>query len=164
LTVAITLWSCGYALVGEGTPKGWAHANVYLKGKSVAINTFRSTIDEPGVENIVTTYIKSEFVKDGRVTVVARDADYVLEGTVVTYEKDTIALNKAGDTAQYRLTVGVSFVLTDKAGNIVWNADDLRESQEFRSYQEIERSKGAEREALREAVRDLAVMVTGLLL
>jgi len=88
----------------------------------------------------------------------------VLEGTVVTYERDTIALNKAGDTAQYRLTVGVSFVLTDKAGNIVWNADDLRESQEFRSYQEIERSKGAEREALREAVRDLAVMVTGLLL
>ena len=164
LTVTIMLWGCGYTLVGQGAPKGWPHAKVHLKGKSVAINTFKSTVDEPGVESIVTTYIKNEFIKDGRVKVVAGDAEYYLDGTVVTYEKDTIALNKEGDTAQYRLTVGVNFVLTDKAGNVVWNANNLKESQDYRSYQEIERSKGAERDALREAARDLAVMVTGLLL
>ncbi len=164
LATALLSWGCGYTLVGEGSPKGWAHANVYLKGKTLAINTFTSEVDEPGVENIVTTYVKNEFVKDGRVKVLAGDADYTLDGRVVTYRKDTIALNKAGDTAQYRLTVGVDFVLTDRTGKVVWSAKDLRESQEYQSYQEIERSKGAERDALREAARDLARMVTGLLL
>ncbi len=164
LTLAVTLWGCGYSLVGEGAPKGWAHAKVHLRGKSVAIETFTSKVDEPGVENIVTTYVKNEFIKDGRVKVVTGDADYTLRGTVVTYSKVTTALNKSGDTAQYRLTVGVNFVLTDRNGNVVWNANDLRESKDFQSYREIERSKGAERDALREAADDLAVMVTGLLL
>jgi len=164
LSVAVMLWGCGYSLVGEGSPKGWAHAKVHLRGKTVAIETFHSRVDEPGVENIVTTYLKNEFIKDGRVKVLAGDADYTLSGTVVTYRKDTIALNKSGDTAQYRLTVGVDFVLTDRSGAVVWTANDLRESKDFQSYREIERSKGAERDALREAADDLAVMVTGLLL
>ena len=160
----LALWGCGYTLVGEGSTQNWAHASVYLRGKTLAINTFTSEVDEPGVENIVTTYVKNEFVKDGRVKVVAGDADYTLNGRVVTYHKETIALNKAGDTAQYRLTVGVDLVLTDRNGKVVWSAKDLRESQEYQSYREIERSKGSERDALREASRDLAQMVTGLLL
>ncbi len=163
-TTAFMVWGCGYTLVGEGAPKGWAHAKVHLKGKSIVINTFRSDVNEPGVENIVTSYVKNEFVKDGRVKVVAAGGDYTLDGTVVTYEKDTVALNKEGDTAQYRLTVGVDFVLTDKNGNVVWSARDLRDSQEYQSFREIERNKASERKALREAARDIAIMVTGLLL
>ncbi len=162
--IPFALYGCGYSLVGQGAPKGWAHAGVHLKGKSVSINTFTSSVDEPGVEHIVTTYVKNEFVKDGRVKVVASDADYTLSGRVVTYDKETVALNKSGDTAQYRLTVGVDFVLTDHKGEVVWSANDLRESQEYQSYREIERSKASERDALREAARDLARMVTGLLL
>jgi outer membrane lipopolysaccharide assembly protein LptE/RlpB len=162
--VAFVMWGCGYTLVGGGPSKGGSHAKVHLEGKSLVINTFHSTIDEPGVESIVTAYVKSEFVKDGRVKVVAAGGEYTLDGTVVTYEKNTLALNKEGDTAQYRLTVGVDLVLKDRAGNVVWSSKDLRDSQEYQSYREIERNKASEREALKEAARDIAVMVTGLLL
>jgi len=155
------LTGCGYTLVGHETPC----AKVNLKGKKVAVRLFKNETKEPDIEYTISHYISSELIRDGRVKIVnSEEAEYIIEGEVTKYSKKTLALDPQGITRQYKLIIGVNVVIKSKDGNELWEMEDLTEDAEFETTKEVETSKALEREALKKAAKDLAQMLTGLLL
>jgi hypothetical protein len=85
--------------------------------KKIYIENFRSEIDEPELENLVSTSIVQQFQKDGTIEVTDRDqADVILRGTIDHFELTPMRYSRQNEltTTQASMTIGARYTLTKK--------------------------------------------------
>ena len=156
----LILSSCGYRLVGTAPS-----SKVCLVGKKVYVAPFKNRTGEPNIEGYMTSEVVSSLQRTGKIEVADEaHAEYFIKGEIVGYTKTVVALDASGDVSTYRLTVTVNVSVRDAKGKEVLKLDGLSHYEDFRVYDEIERTKAEERRAFRDIVSDIAQEIAAQLL
>jgi hypothetical protein len=136
--------SCGYS--------GRALLPAHIK--KVCIPTFENETTRYGIEQILTTTVTDAFVNDGRLSVVSeREADAMLRGVIVKYEKGPLTFDRAQTVDEFKIQIVVSIEFEDlREGKVLWKEDEFRA---WKSYKESADVSG-EDEALKAAIATLA--------
>ncbi len=160
--LSLLVLSCGYRLVGT-YPEG--SKRVHLAGSKVYVAPFKNRTEEPNVEYYITDQLVSSLQRTGKITIVSREeADYTVEGEVVGYTKDVVALDSSGDVSVYRLTISANVVVKDRDGKVLERLKGISEYEDYQVYSDIERTKSAEREAVERISQEIGQLIASLLL
>jgi len=132
LILCATLFaSCGYQMVGKEThvPPGLS---------SVSIPTFLNKTLEPGIEVPFTQGFLREFINDRRVNVVDRQkADSVLEGVIKSLRTRSVSYDRSGIVLEYQTTVVIDLKLKKITGEVLWQEENLSETQWYRTSSSV---------------------------
>lgn len=85
--------------------------------KTIFIENFKSQVDEPALENLVTTTIIQQFQMDGTLQVTdAEKADVILRGAVTEYVVSPVRYSRSNEITPVEgsLSLGVSYTLTKR--------------------------------------------------
>jgi hypothetical protein len=83
--------------------------------QTVFIENFKSDVDEPLLENLVTTTVIQQFQNDGTVRVTsAKEADVILRGRIDSFDMTPIRYSRANELTpvEANMTIGVTYNLT----------------------------------------------------
>jgi len=97
---------------------------------------------------------------DGRVKVLSPNvADTILEGSIKTFQIQSVSYNESGLVQEYQVIVTVDLTLTKSSGEILWKDDNLTEVRWYRaSFGEVVTSTGG---VLSETSKNSAVQELG---
>lgn len=158
-TVIFLLSGCGYTLVGQGSlPE---HI------KKIAVPTFVNTTLEEGVEEVITRVLINEYVKGGKIKLVAEnEADAILRGTIRSYKsREAVAYNERNEVSTYRVTVVVDIELKDLTNDtVVWQMQNLSEDADYRGGTDVNVAdeRANEEQALEKLAEELAQRIRAL--
>ncbi len=85
--------------------------------KTIFVENFKSEVDEPALENLVTTSVIQQFQKDGTIEVTdAAHADVILQGRIVSFEMSPIRYSRANELTptEASMSIGVKYHLTKR--------------------------------------------------
>ena len=152
--LALTTAGCGYSFSG----------NLPAHIKTVAVPLFVNRTQEPAVENFITRGVVEAFTTNGMLKVVKRDvADAILEGEIVGYSLQVIALNQAANVREYRLVVTLNLRLRDvRRASLLLDEKGFQEKADFQTAQEVSASITREETALRQAASEIGRAVVNL--
>ncbi|MFZ1946374.1 MAG: LptE family protein [bacterium] len=138
------VFSCGYS--GRALLPGHI--------KNLYVRTFENETTRYGVEQELTSAVTDAFVADGRLSVVAEpQADAMLRGTIVKYEKGPLTFDRAQTVNEFKIEIVVSIEFEDlREGKVLWKEDNFRA---WKSYNEASADAG-EDGALSAAVATVA--------
>lgn len=88
-----------------------------LDFKTIYIENFKSDVDEPALENLVSTTIIKEFQRDGSIEVTDRDrADVILQGRITSFQMSPMRYSRENELTptEASMTIGVKYTLTKK--------------------------------------------------
>jgi hypothetical protein len=136
--------SCGYS-AGSLLPKHITKIN---------IRTFENETTRYGIEQDLTAAVAEAFTNDNRLSVVSEgQADAVLRGVIVNYEKGALTFDRAQTVDEFKIEITVSVELEDlREGKVLWKESDFRAWQSYTEAQE----DGGEEEAISNAIATLA--------
>jgi outer membrane lipopolysaccharide assembly protein LptE/RlpB len=157
LAVAVgVLAGCGYTVGGTLPP----HI------RTVAVTVFANHTREPAVEGPITAAVVDALSSSGRVRVVPRaEADAVLEGEIVGYQIQALAVDRRSNISEYRLLVTVNLRFRDlRQGTLLWREDGLQEQADFRVAGAVAATIAREEGALRLAALDIGRKIVSLAL
>lgn len=83
--------------------------------KTIYIENFKSEVDEPALETLVTTTVSQQFQRDGTVTITTSDsANVILKGRITSFETTPVRYSRANEITptQATMTIGVHYTLT----------------------------------------------------
>lgn len=127
--------------------------------KSIYIPIFINQTFQYGLEEVVTNIVIEEFIKDGRLEV-RESADAELKGTVIFYEKAPFSYDKKGNVDKYKVTIMVSFGLTDD--KLLWQ-EEWQETVLYipstSSYEARDFDITSEQEAINKAISKIAYYI-----
>lgn len=152
--LATAAGGCGYSLSGS-LP---AHI------KTVAVPTFTNRTQEPAVENTITAAVVNAFVSSGKLRVVPlAEADAVLEGEIVGYQIQSVAVDRRINVREYRLLVTLNIQFRDvRRGGLLWRQEGLQEKADFRVLGQVAETISREEGAVREAAVDIGRKIVNL--
>jgi outer membrane lipopolysaccharide assembly protein LptE/RlpB len=85
--------------------------------KTIAVPTFENSSLQYGVQEDLTREIINRLIQDNTLKVVgAADADAILRGEVVKYERNAYTYDKSDNVSEYKVNIYVNFVLERKGG------------------------------------------------
>jgi outer membrane lipopolysaccharide assembly protein LptE/RlpB len=118
----LTLSSCGYHFTGKGEafPKDV---------NSIYVATFVNSSKNVGLEKEISSALRSEFRRRGRVRPVnQRDqADAILSGVVRSFETDVVSVNASDEVLQFRAVLEVDMTLRRRSPNeLLWRTERSR--------------------------------------
>lgn len=154
LALAVTAAACGYGLRG----------NLPSHVRTVAVPTFRNKTQEPAVENTLTSAVVNAFTTSGKLRVVgAAEADAILDGEIVGYEVQSIAIDRSLNARQYRLVVTMNLQLRDvRQSEVLFRQDGLSEKADFRVAGQVSETISREDSAVRQAAVDIGRRIVNL--
>jgi hypothetical protein len=154
LVVGGLLAGCGYSLRGNLPP----HI------RSVAVPTFRNKTQEPAVESVITSAVVNAFVSSGKLRVVPVDqADSILDGEIVGYDIQSIAVDRRINAREYRLLVTMNLELRDvRQGGLLFRQEGLSEKADFRVSGQVSETISREDSAVRQAAVDIGRRIVNL--
>ena len=141
---ALLVCSCGYS----------SRALLPDHIKKLCIPTFENDTTRYGIEQEATVAVTQAFEDDGRLSVVSEpEADAMLRGVVVGYEKGPLTFDRGESVDEFRVDIIVSIEFEDlREGKVLWKEEAFRA---WESYKEGS-ADGGEEEALKEALATLA--------
>lgn len=96
--------------------------------KSVAVPQFENQTVEYGIQEDLTAAVIDQLIADNTLKVVAlADADAVLRGEVVGYERLAYTYDKSDNVQEYKINVTVNFTLEKKDGKVVMSRERIIE-------------------------------------
>lgn len=145
LIAVLVFSSCGYS------PNPTLSSDI----KRVYIPTFENETGQYGIEQDLTEVVAEAFTTDNRLTVVSeRDADVMLRGVIVRYEKGALTFDRAATVDEFRVSISISVVLEDlREGKILWEDDTMNA---WEAYNETEEGAVNEDEATARVMITLA--------
>lgn len=154
LSLLLLLPACGYHF----TPVGGI---VPENAKTIAIPVFINGTYEPFIDTDVTKAVVDEFLADGRLKVVDREAaDIILKGTVTKFEITPTSYTADTYVQSYNVSIGVSITIEDAKAHKVLLQDTGIGSVFNSGYAvaigDITRTKIAKDAAVKNACKDLA--------
>jgi len=92
--------------------------------KRLAVPTFQNSSTEPGIQTRATSAIITQFQIDGAYQIVEpAQADAVLHGNIIGYNRNALRFSSNDVTREYRLTIGASLKLVEaRTGKLIWSA------------------------------------------
>lgn len=159
LLASLAAWSCGYRLVGKGGtfPEGVAR---------VAVPPFKNTTTKPGLETELAAVLSRKVLETGKVSLAeAGEGDATFRGSITAYLNKALAYNAQGDITERRVTVTatVEFLVRGKEEPLFSQAG-VTGKGEYRVSGSLAVDASREKEALREAVEELADKVVSLVM
>jgi len=119
LLVSLLAWTaCGYS--------GRALLPDHIK--RVCIPTFENDTTRSGIEQEITTAVTEAFIADGRLSVVSEgEADAMLRGVIVKYEKGPLTFDRAQTVDEFRVEIVLAIEFEDlREGKVLWKEDEFR--------------------------------------
>jgi hypothetical protein len=115
LKTVVLVLCCGLLLSGCGV---YSFSSSSLGGvKTVAIPQFENQTLEYGIQDDLTAKVTDRFIADNSLKVVAlADADAVLRGDIVKYERVAFTYDKSDNVTEYKVNIYVNIVLERKGG------------------------------------------------
>lgn len=101
---------------------------------TIYIETFKNKTNEPNIEIVITNAIKDRFAWDGALKIDNKkdNADSMLQGEIVKYEKNPVAWGKNDEVEEYRLVLTVNLVYTDLVKNkVMWQEENFKVDSEY---------------------------------
>ena len=156
MLMLLLLSGCGYTLVGQG--------NLPEHIKTIAIPIFQNETLEEGIEETLTNAVIQEFVKGGKVKLVAESkADAILSGTIRAYKnKEAVQFENANNTTDvtsYKLTVTIDVELKDLVEDaVLWKTEGLSENADYEGGSQVSATEEQdnEREAMVKLSKEFA--------
>jgi len=113
---------CGYqfSTIGEGFPKGV---------RTVFVTTFVNTTRDVGIEQEITSALRSEFRRRGEIRLADRleDADAMLTGVVRSFGSRIVSVNKNDEVLQFELSLVVDMSLRRRSPDeLLWRTQGIR--------------------------------------
>jgi outer membrane lipopolysaccharide assembly protein LptE/RlpB len=156
LALAVALGGCGYSL----------RASLPGNFKTVHIPVLENRTQEPGVEDFITQALTTALVTSGMAKIArsADEADAILEGQIVEYTLTSLAFDSTANVTAYRLTIGLTLTLRDRAKNneVVWRQERIDERADFRVAGQVTTTLVREQDAVRRAAVDIARAIVSL--
>ena len=137
--------------------------------KKIHVENFKNSIDiteevsdrriyrtyRPRLEIDITKAIIDKFIFDGNLKIAqAQDADTILTGELIDFQREALRYDEADNVEQYRISIFVSIKLKDiKENKILWQFGRFAGSHEYYTTGSQAKSEEA---ALNEAIDDLA--------
>lgn len=96
--------------------------------KKVCIPAFENDTTRSGIEQEITTAVTEAFVADGRLSVVSEgDADAMLRGVIVKYEKGPLTFDRAQTVDEFKVEIVLAIEFEDlREGKVLWKEDSFR--------------------------------------
>jgi len=124
LLICLLISGCGYT-AGSLIP---SHID------TIYIQTFKNKTSEPNIEIVVTNAIKDRFAWDGSLKIENKkdDADSMLQGEIIKYEKIPVAWGSNDEVEEYRLVLTVNLVYTDLVNDkVMWQEKKFKVDSEY---------------------------------
>jgi len=114
--------------------------------KRIYIPTFENETIRYGIEQDLTRVVAEAFTADNRLTVVSeRDADVMLRGVIIQYEKGAFTFDRASTVEEFRVSISISVALEDlKEGKVIWEDNTMNA---WEAYEETGDATTSEDEA-----------------
>ncbi|MBI4024884.1 MAG: LptE family protein [Verrucomicrobia bacterium] len=83
--------------------------------KTIFIENFKSEVDEPALENLVTTTVIQQFQRDGTLQVAdPKEADVILRGRITSFKMSPVRYSRANEVTptEASMSIGVRYTLT----------------------------------------------------
>ena len=127
LLALLTLSGCGYHFTGKGEafPK-----DVH----SIYVATFVNSSKNVGLEKEISSALRSEFRRRGRIRPVNQldQADAILSGVVRSLDTDVVSVNANDEVLQFRAILEVDMTLRRRSPNeLLWRTDRSRMMETF---------------------------------
>ncbi len=155
--LACVMGGCGYHLTGEGP------VPTLTSGKTIAIPIWRSKSYRPNLEAVLTGALVDEFaLRSGGKVVAEEDADLLLTGTILSYSTVAVSFTAADVVREYRATMTIDALLTEKRSQKVLWKGQLSAGQDYPAnidptqVNRIAIQQDSEDAALREISRKIA--------
>jgi outer membrane lipopolysaccharide assembly protein LptE/RlpB len=150
LAAATLAAGCGYRFQGQarGLPGG---------ATTIAVPVLDNPTLEPELGPLLAAAIRDQFLRTRAVRLVPTgDAEAVLRGRVSRFEADTVAFDPQGLAVEYRATLTLDLVLTDRAGDrILWADREVTRTDTYRASSDPLVTEANRREAVRRIAADL---------
>jgi hypothetical protein len=113
-----------FAIAGCGV---YSFSSSSLGGiKTVAVPQFENKTVEYGIEGDLTAKVIDQLIADNALKVVAlADADAVLSGEVVKYERVAYTYDKSDNVSEYKVNIYVNFTLARKGGKALVERNNM---------------------------------------
>lgn len=156
MCVLLLLPACGYST------KSSLPASI----RAIAVLSFENKIDfQAGKANVYLPLLEvkahdavvKQFLFNGSLRVVKEeDADLVLKGELISYERSVLRYTDSDDVQEYRVQIAMNLTMTDPEGKVLWQENGFAgEGSYFLSGP----AAGSEATAVQDAVNDLAKRV-----
>jgi hypothetical protein len=128
--LAISLWGCTYSFTGY-MPSPY---------ESIAIPVFGNETLKYGIEEDLTSRVTQMFLEKSRIRIVEEgNAQSVLRGTVISYDREPFAYDDTGNVTQYRVTIGLRMSYESTTdGSTIWQEDNVLDWGTYMSDTETE--------------------------
>ena len=149
LAVALALGGCGYSL-RTSMPAGI---------QSIHVPVLENKTQEPGIEDFITQALTQAVVQSGRVRIArnAREADAVLEGSIVEYRLVSLSFDRSANVTSYRLIIGLALTFKNlKDNKVIWKQDRIEERADFIVAGQVTQTLAREEVAVQRAAVDVA--------
>ena len=130
--IAAVLLTCLLSLAGCASYRMGAVRK--LDFKTIYIENFKSDVDEPALETLVTTTIIKEFQRDGSIEVTSREhADVILQGRISKYQMAPTRSSRENEKTptESSLSISVDYTLTKKGQTAIWSKGSAAGSANF---------------------------------
>jgi outer membrane lipopolysaccharide assembly protein LptE/RlpB len=156
LALACVLGGCGYSF----------HGTLPNHVKTIAVPIFINRTQQPAVEGVITRAIVDAFATNGRLRVVrTEDADSILEGEVLQYNVNAIAVDPSLNVQQYRLGVTLNLRMRDvRLNRLLFEQANFSEQADFLVAGSVAQTLSIEAGALQQAATQIARSVVSLAL
>ena len=149
LAVSLALGGCGYSL-RTSMPAGI---------NSIHVPVLENKTAEPGIEDFITQALTQAVVQGGRVRIAAnaREADAILEGSIVAYQLTSLSFDSSANVTAYRLIIGLALTFKDlKQNKVLWKQDRIEERADFQVAGQVTQTIAREQVAVQRAAVDVA--------
>jgi hypothetical protein len=136
LSLVLLAVACGYS----------ASPTLSSNIKRIYIPTFENETIRYGIEQDLTRVVSEAFANDNRLTVVSEgDADVMLRGVIVKYEKGAFTFDRASNVEEFRVSISISVALEDlREGKVMWEDNTMNA---WEAYDETGEATTSEDEA-----------------
>ncbi|MCK5305900.1 MAG: LptE family protein [Candidatus Omnitrophica bacterium] len=133
--------------------------------KTIYVETFTNKTSEPNIELDITNAIKDRYAWASSLNIAndKENADSMLQGEIINFEKQPVAYGANNEIAEYRLILTVNLIYTDLNKNkIIWEEKKFKADSEYYTTMKEQKfsSTNLDKQALIEnAAKELALEV-----
>jgi hypothetical protein len=125
LLLSVVVGGCGYQFAGEGSL-------LPPDARTVYIEPFVNRSREVGMDKELTSAVRSEFYRRGKLKVVdySEQADVILTGVIRSLDSNVASVNRKDEVLQYESVLIMDVILRRRQPNeILWRGQGLRFSE-----------------------------------
>ncbi len=123
---------------------------------TVAVPIFVNSTSEPNIQTPITNAVIRELNQAGVLVVDTARADRILYGRILSYSNSSVSRTAAGGVSEYRLSAGISLILKDRSGKVLYQNPSAQLREEYFASGDLELNEQSESEALRAGAIDFA--------